>query len=100
MFNTYDLGDYNDTDEASNLFTVRPDGSGLTQLTSFGRADTRATQPTWTPDGQRIIFTSIARSGYHNAQVGFVDADGGNLTHGLGGSAPVYVTHPRLRPTP
>ncbi len=100
VFDTYDLGDYNETDEASNLFTVHPDGSALTQLTTFGRSDDRATQPFWTPDGQRIIFTWITRAEDHDAQVGFVDADGDNLTHGLAGSTPVYVTHPRLRPTP
>ena len=100
VFGTYDLGEFNETDEASNLFTVRPDGSDLTQLTTFGGTDDRATQPFWTPDGQRIIFTWIKRTGYHDAQVGFMDADGGNLTHGLPGATPVYVTHPRLRPTP
>ena len=100
VFGTYDLGEFNETEEASNLFTVRPDGSELTQLTSFDRPDDRATQPFWTPDGQRIIFTWVARDGYHDAQVGFIDADGGNLTRGLQETTPVYVTHPRLRPTP
>jgi Tol biopolymer transport system component len=100
VFGTYDLGEFNDTDEASNLFTVHPDGSALTQLTQFGRSDDRATQPFWAPDGQHIIFTWIARTGYHDAQVGFMDADGSNMTRGLGGSTPIYVTHARLRPTP
>ena len=100
VFGTYDLSDFNETDEASNLFTVGADGTDLKQITTFGREGNRATQPGWTPDGKRVIFTSIERSGYHNAQVGFVDADGGNLTHGLAAATPVYVTHPRLRPTP
>ena len=104
VFDTYDLDDDNATDEASNLFTVRPDGSGLTQITSFKPGGDRALQPSWTPDGKRVIFTWATGSPTggtdYPATVGFVDADGGNLTHGLGGSAPVYVTHPRLRPTP
>ena len=104
VFATYDLGSFNQTDEASNLFTVRADGSGLTQLTSFEPGEDRATQPFWTPDGRRIIFTwaiGSATGGVdYPATVGFVDADGANLTQGLPAADPIYVTHPRLRPTP
>jgi Tol biopolymer transport system component len=104
VFATYDLGNFNETDEASNLFTVRPDGSALTQLTSFGPGEDRATQPFWTPNGQRIIFTWATGSATggvdYPATVGFVDADGANLTQGLTAADPILVTHPRLRPTP
>jgi hypothetical protein len=104
VFTTYDLSFYNQTDEPSNLYTVRPDGTELTQITFFGPGEDRATQPRWTPDGSRIIFAwasaGTGPNGDYPAQVGFVDADGGNLTQGLPGPDPVYVTHPRLRPTP
>lgn len=37
------------------IFTVRVDGTGLTQLTSNGEADF---QPDWSPDGEEIAFVS------------------------------------------
>ena len=40
----------------SDLWTVRPDGSELTQVTDVAAAGGAAVQPTFTPDGQRIIF--------------------------------------------
>ena len=42
IFNSYDLGFFQDTEEASNLYSVAADGSDLQQLTAFGRSDTRA----------------------------------------------------------
>jgi Tol biopolymer transport system component len=97
VFSTYDLGEFQGTDQPSNLYTIKPDGSALTPLTSFGRAGQRATQPTWAPDGARILFTLVGQhDGFDNPrQAAFVDADGKNLVT-LQGSA----THPRLRPMP
>src|SRR3954469_1652384 len=40
---------------AGDLWTMNPDGSGQTQLTS-GAADD--VEPNWSPDGQRIVFSS------------------------------------------
>ena len=61
------------------IFVVRPDGTGLQQLTD-GSYDI---QPGWSPDSQSLIFTSLFRS-----------AD--NLAHlyrvPLAGGAPVPVT--------
>ena len=57
VFSTYPLGSFQQTTKATNLYTIRPDGTGLTQVTQFGENDTRAAQPTWTPDGERIVFT-------------------------------------------
>jgi Tol biopolymer transport system component len=97
LFSTYDLEEFQATEEPSNLFTMKPDGSGLTAITTFGKAGQRATQPTWTPDGSRIIFTLVGQeASFDNPRhAAFIDADGSNLV-----DTGVVATHPRLRPTP
>jgi Tol biopolymer transport system component len=99
VFNIYDLVSFQDTTKAANLYTVRPDGTGLTQVTHFGENDTRATQPSWTPDGTRIIFTHISRdpdNPWGDRHIGLIDPDGSDLTVLDGQNA----TTPRLRPAP
>ena len=44
-----------DTDEASNLYTIRPDGSPLRQISHEARESLRMTQPTWLPDGSAVM---------------------------------------------
>jgi Tol biopolymer transport system component len=45
--------------DRSDLFTIRPDGSGLKQLTRLGTAS----NPKWSPDGSRILFVrSVKRA--------------------------------------
>src|SRR6185312_7190254 len=57
-FDTYDLLAYRDeAPGASNLFTIRPDGTHLRQLTHFKRGEDRVSAATFTPDGARILFT-------------------------------------------
>ena len=100
VFNTYELSYFQDTTKASNLYTIRPDGTGLTQVTRFGNGDTRATQPSWTPDGRQIIFTwigcepSCGAAQWGQRRIGLIDVDGSNLTVLDGQPA----THPRIRP--
>ncbi len=56
---------------SSDLWTVRPDGTGLKQLTNVG--DVSA--PRWSPDGRRIVF--VRRSGAEGpGQLWSVAADG------------------------
>lgn len=95
VFSTYGLGEFQATDEPSNLYTIKADGSGQTALTTFGRAEQRATQPTWTPDGSRIIFTLVGQqAGMDNPRhAAFIESNGSD-TVDIGVSA----THPRLRP--
>jgi Tol biopolymer transport system component len=96
VFNTYPIGSFQDTTKAQNLYTIRPDGTGLTQVTRFGENDARAVEATWTPDGKRIIFVHIARSAsdpWGERKIAFVDADGSNLT-----VLEWFGSHPRLRP--
>jgi len=95
LFSTYDLGEFQATDEPSNLYTIKRDGSGLTALTAFGKAEQRATQPTWTADGSRIIFTLVGQEADFDdpRHAAFLDANGSNIND-IG----VVATHPRLRP--
>jgi Tol biopolymer transport system component len=99
VFNTHDLAGFQETTKAANLYRIKPDGTGLTQITRFGENDTRATQPSWTPDGLRIIFTWVGRvpdNSYGARKAALIDADGSNLTV----LDDVWTTHPRLQPTP
>jgi len=83
----------------SNLFTIRPDGSDQTQVTRFGADGPRAVQPTWTPDGERIIFTSVEGTGFGNPTMATIHRDGTGLASATS-SGPMFGTHPRLRPRP
>lgn len=59
LLSTYALGEFPARDEPSHVYTIKPNASGQTALTVFGKAEQRATQPTWTADGSRITFTLI-----------------------------------------
>jgi Tol biopolymer transport system component len=85
-------------DDTWNLYTVKPDGSGLRQVTKVPVGQ-RLWNPTWTPDGTRIT------AGLEDTRVGvFVDPETGaveplpyvpsdsKFTDKLG--------RPRVRPTP
>jgi len=99
VYATNDVGAFPFTDDPSNLFTIRPDGTELTQITNFGGGEDRASQPTWTRDG-RIIFTHITGANDEQLTVAFIEADGSGLEIAVGtdlvgaGNRP----HPRLRP--
>ncbi|MFM2071533.1 MAG: hypothetical protein RLZZ623_1796 [Actinomycetota bacterium] len=84
-------------DGPSNLFTIRPDGSDVTQLTQFGAGETRAVQPTWTPDGTRIIFTAVEGDGFGDPTMAIIQRDGTGIQSATS-SGPMFGTHPRLRP--
>jgi Tol biopolymer transport system component len=106
VLNTYPLGSFQYTTKATKLYSIRPDGTGLTQVKHYGENDTRASQPTWTPDGKRIIFMHIARNPsnpWGERHIALIDADGSNLTflpvRGTAGDY-WYGAHARMRPTP
>jgi Tol biopolymer transport system component len=81
----------------SNLYTAAPDGSHQTQITHFAKGQTRATQPTFTPDGSRIIFTAVEGDDFGNPTMAEIALDGSGLTSATS-SGPLFGTHPRLRP--
>ncbi len=56
VFATRPLAEFEDG--VSDLFRIHPDGTDLEQLT-HGGADTRSTQPRYTPDGEWIVFTRV-----------------------------------------
>lgn len=59
------------TDHGIQIFTVRPNGRDLRQITDI---DGDATAPDWSPDGRRLAFT------FNDCSVAIIDADGGDLT--------------------
>ncbi len=62
------------------IFTVNPDGSGLTQLTSTG-SGTANVYPRWSADGTKIVFASF-RTGVSAIWVMNADGSGQNqITH-------------------
>jgi Tol biopolymer transport system component len=58
------------TDDGVQIFTVRPNGHDLRQIT---HVDGDATQPEWSPDGHHIAFS------LNECSTAVMDADGGNL---------------------
>jgi Tol biopolymer transport system component len=84
------------TGPATNFFTIRPDGSELTQLTHFGPDDPVVWLPAWAPDGRSILVTVTPR-GDTGHTIGVVNADGTALGQLPG---PVGGAHPRQRPLP
>ena len=99
VFGDYDIGGFAATDEPTNLYTIRSDGSERTSLTSFGSGAERAAQPSWTSDG-RIIFTYVTGDGDQVREIALLNADGSGLevvvsADKIGqGNRP----HPRMRP--
>ena len=96
VFNSYDLGVFQDTTEPAKLYTVALDGSDLRQLTAFGDHDTRCTQPRWTPNGSGIIFTQVDGGGFGQRHMAFINADGSGIRFFT--PEPIDATHSQLRP--
>jgi Tol biopolymer transport system component len=79
-------------DVVSNLYTSRPDGSDVRQLTHATTSADRATQARWTPDGH-IIYTRVTADG---RALWLRDADGGHPTPIAPGG---LRTHGDVQPT-
>jgi Bacterial Ig-like domain (group 2) len=61
---------------ASGIYSVRPDGSGLTRLTSYGASDET---PALSPDRGRIPFVRHAALGMTDGRIYVMNADGSAL---------------------
>ena len=67
--------------KGSDLFLVRPDGSGLKAITTEGAAG-KSDQigAVWSPDGMRLLFNSVPGGPVKLGDLWIVDVDGTNLT--------------------
>ena len=61
---------YSDTGAGAQIFTVRPNGHDLRQITHI---DGDAVRPDWSPDGRRIAFELDTQD---SASVAIMNADG------------------------
>jgi Tol biopolymer transport system component len=96
VFGTHDLADFR---LATNLYTIRADGTELSQVTDYGDGDVRATFPSWTPDGEQIIFNyvmPVTRDDRGGRSIAFIKSDGTGLRVVPG----VNGHEARLRPIP
>ena len=97
VYDTYDLLAYAvGAPGASNLFTIRSDGTHHNQLTHFKVRGNRVSAATFTPDGRRIMFTyqvgGTRRAG--------VIATGGGPIAAVSTNHGGPVTHPRQSAAP
>lgn len=86
-------------DDESDLWTIEPDGSGLTQLTHFAATHGLAVHPDWSPDGTRITFVKGTVGSSDPWVMATVAADGTDLQPATSNGYMAGL-HPRLRPTP
>lgn len=61
----------------TEIFTINPDGTGLTQLTSNARID--EAEPKWSPDGKRILYLRNRRP-VGDSDLWVMNADGSGQT--------------------
>ncbi len=100
VYSDHDLSIFGDMRVPSNLYTVRADGSDRRQLTHFATGEMRATQPRWTPDGTRILFTAVDGDGsLAYRRMSSADPDSAEVEPATGEHA-LVGTHPALQPTP
>jgi Tol biopolymer transport system component len=93
----FDIAATRSRTEATELYRIHADGSGLDQVTSFGLGDVRAIQPSWMPDGTSLMYTQVNGFGAGQfAVIAIVGLDGTDLGRiGFGDG-----TDGRMRPAP
>jgi Tol biopolymer transport system component len=94
LFDTHPLFEFSQGAE-SELYTMRPDGSGMHALTAFGADGPRSTQPRWTPDGNAILYTRLSQSDLPR-HIWVITADGSVDVPVL--TSKTIYTHPVLQP--
>jgi len=84
VMNSYDIANGSELFKASNLYAIKPDGTGQRQITHSSVDGTmRIGVPRWDPDGSKIWVTAMAFApdgSFLTAHLGFVDSAGGEPT--------------------
>jgi len=83
----------------SDIWVAHPDGSGMTRLTDAASNGGMAVQPTFTPDGDAIVFLLTDRARGFDEAMAIIAIDGTGLAPATT-SGPMYGWHPRVRPMP
>jgi TolB protein len=60
-----------------NIYSIRSDGTGIQQLTSFTADQGQTSEPSWSPDGASIVFT-LASQDFSTFRIWIMGADGSN----------------------
>ncbi|HBX67284.1 MAG TPA: hypothetical protein DEG32_14410, partial [Balneolaceae bacterium] len=60
----------------TQIYKMNTDGSGLKKLTNFNKNS--AFEPSWSPDGSKIVFTTSKKSSVHSSSIYLMNADGSN----------------------
>lgn len=80
------------------IYTIAPDGTGLTQLTSLGPDGFQGIQPSFTPDGSSVIFVKdqMWNGNAVVATIALSPGAGVEITRNPTNQEPISGTHPRL----
>jgi Tol biopolymer transport system component len=105
VMNSYDLGNMHTSSHPSNVYTIKPDGTEMRQIThSSVDPSMRIAQPRWTPDGIRILVSiGVAPPGSNtveDVQLALVDATDQAGAEPVLFSPTIHGQVPDLRPTP
>ena len=84
--------------DAKDLYTIRPDGSGLRQITTLVGAGGHATHPEVSADSASVVFSGSV-PGEPVDVLAMVPIDGGEHRSATDGGY-IAGAHPRLRPVP
>ncbi|MEX0719125.1 MAG: hypothetical protein WD059_00570 [Balneolaceae bacterium] len=63
--------------ENHQIYVMNADGSEIQQLTSFENDE--AFQPSWSPDGEQVVFVTTLKSSSAGGSLYLMDADGSNV---------------------
>jgi hypothetical protein len=96
LFSAGALDPFDAQHPTSELYTIRPDGSGLTRITDLESIDGAAFWPAWSPDGSEVLFSLVHR-GAGAITLATVRPDGSDLED-LGAADPIVGAFARQRP--